>query len=140
MYLTYPYPGAPKAERRPGASSNVTEFRFCELQKKRWQCRSFLQIMMWSQKKRSFRSKLTDLKKKKSLHQNSNGFFGQNWVISKKKVFTAEASGLPEAHGPPKVQGPGVIVPPCPPLVGPAPTWAKPLTKFNPKCKTLNLF
>ena len=30
---------------------------------------------------------------------------------------SAEANGLPEAHGP--LMGPGVIAPPCPPLGGP---------------------
>ena len=61
-------PGAPRAEHWPEASSSITDFRFCELQNRRRQCRSFVQIMMRSQKK----------KKKKDLYQNSNGFFGQN--------------------------------------------------------------
>ena len=38
--------GAPRAVRGPGASSNMTDFRFCELQNRRKQCRSFVQIMM----------------------------------------------------------------------------------------------
>ena len=32
----------------------------------------------------------------------------------------AEAIGFPEAHGAPKSMGPGIIIPPCPPLGGPA--------------------
>ena len=54
--------GAPRAEREPGASSNITHFQFCELQNRRRKCRIFVRIMMWSPKK-------------KSLHRNSNGFF-----------------------------------------------------------------
>ena len=43
--------GAPRAERGPGASSNMTDFRFCELQNRRRKCRIFVRIIMWSQKK-----------------------------------------------------------------------------------------
>ena len=57
--------GALRAVRRTGARSNVTDFRFCDLQNRRRQCRSFVQIMMRSQKK-------------KGIHRNSNVFFGQN--------------------------------------------------------------
>ena len=41
----------------------------------------------------------------------------------------AEASGLPEAHGPP--HGPGVIVPPAPPLGGPGPYASVMVVKFQ---------
>ena len=44
--LAFLKPGAPKAERGPGASSNKTDFRFRELQNRRRQCRNFVQIMM----------------------------------------------------------------------------------------------
>ena len=57
--------GAPRAERGPGASSNMTDFRFCELQNRRRKCRSFVRIMMLTQKKKGF-------------HRNLNGFFGRN--------------------------------------------------------------
>ena len=43
--------GAPRAERGPGASSNMTDFRFCDLQNRRRKCRSFVRIMMLSPKK-----------------------------------------------------------------------------------------
>ena len=89
----------------------MTEFRFCELQNRRKQCRSFVQIMMRSQKI-------------KVLHRNSNGFFSQNQVISKKKVsmliskchlmgpFRAFLKPMGSLMGPPKSMGPGVITPP----------------------------
>ena len=31
--------GAPRADRGPGASSNITDFRLCELQNRRRKCR-----------------------------------------------------------------------------------------------------
>ena len=77
----------------------MTDFRFCELQNRRLKCRSFVQIMMWSPKKkgsspkfqRFLRSKIGDLQKK-GLHRNFNGFCGRNLVISKKK------KGLQASH------------------------------------------
>ena len=53
--------GAPTAERGPGASSSMTDFRFCELQNRQRKCRIFVRIM---------------ISKKKGLHRNSNGFCG----------------------------------------------------------------
>ena len=38
--------GPPGAERGPGASSNMTDFRFCEVQNGRRKCRSFVRNMM----------------------------------------------------------------------------------------------
>ena len=59
--------GAPRAERRPGARSNMTDFRCCEL--------LFFQSSRFfrSKSERPFRSKLGDFQKK-----NSNGFFARN--------------------------------------------------------------
>ena len=41
-----PQTGVPRADRGPGASSNMTDFRFCKRQNRRRKCRSFVQIMM----------------------------------------------------------------------------------------------
>ena len=101
--------GAPRAERGPGASSNMTDLRFCELQNRRRKCCSFVRIMMWSPKE--------------DLHRNSNGFSARNWVISKKnkKHFDGPLSSswaLCWARWSQRPSwsrlGPGVIVPPCP--------------------------
>ena len=102
--------GAPRAKRGPGASLNKPDFRFCEVQNRWIKCCSLVRKMKCSPKK------------KKSLHRNSNGFSGQNLVISKKKVFMAshfELSGPLKPMGPLKSMGPGVIVPLCPPFGGP---------------------
>ena len=96
--------------------------------------------MMWFPKKKK-------KKKRKGLHSDSNGFFRSKLGDLQKKRSSpkfehmlislglscdhgssagpAEANSLPEAlgppHCPPKVHGPGVIVPPCPhPVGGPA--------------------
>ena len=83
--------GAPRAERRPGASSNMTDFRCCEL--------LFFQTSQFfrSKSERFFRSKLGDLKKKRSSPkfqiQTHADFVGP-------LLHSTEANGLPEAHGP----------------------------------------
>ena len=43
--------GPPGAERGRGASSNMTDFRSCEVQNGRRKCLSLIQNVMWSQKK-----------------------------------------------------------------------------------------
>ena len=69
------HPGAPRAERGHAASSNMKDFRFCELQNRRRQCRSFVQIMTCSPKKEKVFTEIVmvflvkilgDLKKKRS--------------------------------------------------------------------------
>ena len=55
--------GAPRAERGPGASSYITDIRFCELQTEKMP--------------------LYDVKK--GFHRNPNGFSDPNYVILKKK-------------------------------------------------------
>ena len=109
-FIEVAQPGPPRGERGPGASTNITDFRFCELQNRRRKCRSFVRIMMWSPKK-------------KGLYRNFNSISGWNLVISKKMFLgltcwflrvismgssqahgpsagIAEANGLPGAHGP----------------------------------------
>ena len=106
-------PVAPGTKSGPGASSNMTDFRFCEVQNRRRKCCNLVRKLMWSSKK----------KKKKGLHRNFNGFSDRNKVISKKKGLqashadfsmgpfsSAEANSLPEAHGP------LAHCPPAPPL------------------------
>ena len=69
--------GAPGAERGPGASSNMMDFRFCEVQNRRRKCCSLVRNIMWSPKK-------------KGLHWNFNGFpvkFKWSPKKKKKKVF-----------------------------------------------------
>ena len=68
------------------------------------------------------------ISKKKVLHQNSNGFFSQNQVISKRRShmliskchligpFRAFLKPMGSLMGPPKSMGPTVIIPPAPPL------------------------
>ena len=96
--------GAPRAERRPGSSWNMTEFRFCELQNRRKQCRSFVQIMMRSQKKKFFTGILTifSFKIRWSPKRRSH------MLISKCHLM-----GPFRAMG--SLMGPGVIIPPCSP-------------------------
>ena len=109
-FIVVAQPGLPRAERGPGASTNITDFRFCELQNRRRKYRSFVRIMMWFQKKRPlpkfqryFRLKLGDLQKKMFLGLT----FWFLRVISMgpsrahgPSAGLAEANGLPEAHGP----------------------------------------
>ena len=61
-----PTAGTPRTERGPGASLNMMDFRFCELQNRRRKRRIFVRIMMRSPKK------------KKGLHRNSNGLCARN--------------------------------------------------------------
>ena len=39
-------PGALRAKRGPGASSNMSDFRFCEVQNRRKKCCSLVRIMI----------------------------------------------------------------------------------------------
>ena len=124
--------GPPGAKRGTGASSNMTDFRSCEVQNGRRKCLSLIKNVMWSPKK-------------KRSSPNFEGFSGQNQVISnkQKKGLRALRAGFsvsfpwasshangpsaglwshgspPEAHGtwhgPPKVHGPRGHCPPCPP-------------------------
>ena len=69
--------GPPGVERGAGASSNMTDFRSCEVQNGRKKCRNLVRNMICSPKK----------KKKRSLPKFER-FFGLKRVISKnKKVF-----------------------------------------------------
>ena len=118
---------APGNKSGRGASSNMTDFRFCEVQNRRRKCCSLVRKMMWSISKwryspkfwRFFRSKLGDLQKKKKkvfrFHMlisqcHFDGPLSSSWAL----CWAAEANGLPEAHGP---RG---HCPPCPLLGGPA--------------------
>ena len=111
--------GAPRAERRPGASWNMTEFRFYELQNRRKQCRSFVQIMMRSQKKKFFTGILTffSVKIRWSPKRRSYMLIPKCHLMGPFRAFLKPRGSL---MGPPKSMGPGVIIPPAPPLGGPA--------------------
>ena len=88
-----PEPGAPKAERRPGASWNITDFRLCKLQ--------FSPNYDVVSKKKVFTEILT--------------------VFSVKIRWSAKKRSSPKFRWASfELMGPGVIVPPCPPFGGPA--------------------
>ena len=105
--------GAPRAERGPGASSNVTELWFCKVQNRRRKCCCLVRKMKWSPKKKKNNNN-------KGLLRNFNGFFGRNQVISRwnKAIhvrlqrafyFSMSFGWTPQLHGP---RG---HCPPCPP-------------------------
>ena len=110
------YAVPPGTKSGPGASSNMTDLRFCEVQNRRRKCCSLVRKMMWSPKKkrsspkfqRFFRSKLGYLGEKKKKEVFTEILF-TCWflsVISMGPLQPTEANDLPEAHGPSKVHWP----------------------------------
>ena len=51
-FIVVAQPGPPRAERGLGASTNITDFRFCELQNRRRKCHSFVPIIIVISKKK----------------------------------------------------------------------------------------
>ena len=103
--------GAPRAERRPGDSWNMTEFRFCELQNRRKQCRSFVPIMMRSQKKKKFFTGILTIfsfKIRRSRKKRSH-------MLVSKCHLMGSFQTMGSLMGTPKSMGLGVFIPPCPP-------------------------
>ena len=102
--------GAQRTKRGPGASSSMTDFRFCEVQNRWRKCYSLVRKMMRSPKKKVFRAS----------HANFSVSF--RWALSRAHRPCAgptEANGFPETHGPPKVHGPRGHCPPALLLGGP---------------------
>ena len=109
LYLQYiSFSGAPIAERGPGASSNVTELWFYKVQNWRRKCCCLVRKMIWSQKKRS------SPKFQRFFRPKSSCLRATSMGLSLLKVIW-----MGHLMGPLNSMGPGVIVPPCPPLVGP---------------------
>ena len=121
---------APRAEGGPEASSNMTDFRLCELQNRRRKCRSFVQIMMWSQKKKVFTEifPVFPVEIRWSQKKTKTKVFRPHMLITQCH-FDGPLSNswarwivvepLPEAHGPPKVNGTRGHCIPLPPFGGP---------------------
>ena len=100
LYSYYPVSSAAEDQKWAGASSNMTDFRFCEVQNRREKCCSLDRKMMWSPKK----------KRKKKV-------FRLHMLISQCHFDgPAEANGLPEPHGPPKAHVPRGHCTSLPPL------------------------
>ena len=100
--------GAPRTDRGPGASLNVTELWFCKVQNTRRKCCWLVRKMMWSPPP------------KKGLLRNFNGFSGQNQAVCMRLWwafhFSMSFGWAPSrAHGPPKIHGPRNHCPHCPP-------------------------
>ena len=99
---------APGTKSRAGASSNMTDFRFCEVQNRRRKCCRLVRKLMWSPKKKKVFTKILTVfpveirwSPKKGLHRN---------YITR---------------GPLKSMGPGSLSPPAAPLGGPGPGHSK---------------
>ena len=120
---------APRAERGPGASSNITVFRLCELQNRRRKCsfkKVFTEILKvfpveirWSPKKKVFTEILTVFLAKLGELQKK-GLPVEIKCSPKKKGFQASHDDFIVSFewALLKPMGPEVIVPRCPPLGG----------------------
>ena len=118
-------------QKWPGASSNMTDFRFCEVQNGRRKCCSLVRKMMWSPKKKTafteiltvfpveIRWSVFPVESLQASHADFSVLF--RWAPSRAhgpSAGPAEVNGLPEAHGPPKVHGPRGHCTSLPPHLG----------------------
>ena len=112
----------PGIKSGPGASSNMTDFRFCEVQNRRKKCCSLVRKMMWSLRKKKVFTEIlmffpVEIRCSPKIKKIKKRFLGFTcWFLSVISMGplkpTAFLEPIGPLMGPLKSMGPGVIVPP----------------------------